>query len=160
MARPWNPPPPQNETLLAWVKSHPHKEVRRVYEAFLPAVVEAVEFPAGSALSRIMTRGHNSAESPWLGIPDETLELIARGGSQVAALLRARYALQDRFNPSPNMVYLATLTEPRWGLLGRVGPMKTRDKGPENVVFIGGATQAWIPAISATGIRFKRLWSA
>ena len=164
MPRPWNPPPPQNPSLLSWTRHHPSKEVREAYQAFLPSCVEAVGFPAGTVFSRIMTRGHNSAESPWLGVPEQTQDMILRGSDQgaahIAQLLRAQYGLQDRFNPSPDMIYLAELTEPRWGLFGRVGPMQPKHRGAKNVVFIGGAAQAWIPAISATGIRFKRMWSA
>lgn len=157
MASPWNPPPPQNDTLFAWAKEHHPDAVR----AFLGSTVKPVGFPAGSVFSRIVTRGHNAAVTPWLGVPDETLELIARSeasGSDMAKLLRARFGLQDRYNPMPNMVLRITLTEPRWGLLGRVGPMQTREHGPANVVFIGGATQAWVPGISPTGATVGVLW--
>ena len=149
--------PPQDASILAWAREHkPH-----VVSSFLSGRATPHRFEAGTQLTRAMTRGYNKAVSDFFGLLGETKEMLRRAGASStdpSMVFKARLALRDDFNPDPNFVAIITLTADRWGLIGPTGPQKTRRNGPDNVVWIGGSTQAWIPGIGARDCTVGKLW--
>jgi hypothetical protein len=106
---------------------------------------------------------HNGHVSPWWSsvLPidrndtglEELLERSGRLGTAAADFARARNAVTKQWNSMSGLL-LAVLTSPVYAFVGRVRHQQY-DNRPEfhNVVFIGGATQLWIPNLTAAQIR-------
>lgn len=84
---------------------------------------------------------------------DVLLERAGRLQTTAAEFARARNAVTRQWNSMSGLL-LAALTVPVYGFAGRVAHQPFDERAAyNNVVFIGGAIQLWIPNLTALHIR-------
>jgi hypothetical protein len=114
-------------------------------------------FPAGWRFYKFTRHPLAVPVSPWWSSVDPldagdpglagVIERATRLGVPTERFARVRSAVTQQWNPMDNLIRIR-LTAPVYGVVGRCAAQRVDETLPANVVFIGGAWQAFIPNLT------------